>query len=81
MKYDGVAFIYVEQNQSTFPLGLNKHILDKQIEQKSKNMVVYFCYHLSDNYVDLSYLYFDLSGIYVDLSDHYVDVSEKNHYN
>ena len=39
-------------------------------------MVAYFCYLLSDNYVDLSDLYVDLSVIYVDLSDHYVDLSK-----
>ena len=38
-------------------------------------MVVYFCHHLSDNYVDLSDIYVDLSDLYVDLSDLYVDVS------
>ena len=32
-------------------------------------MVAYFCYHLSDNYVDLSDNYnVDLSDLYVDLS-------------
>ena len=40
-------------------------------------MVAYFCYHLSDNYVDLSDLYVDFSVIYDDLSDNYVDLSEK----
>ena len=52
-----------------------------------RNMVAYFCHHLSDNYVDLSDLYVvlsdlyvDLSVIYVDLSDHYVDLSGKNHH-
>ena len=45
-------------------------------------MVAYFCHHLLDNYVDLSYLYVDVSVIYyVDLSDHYVDLSEKYHHN
>ena len=29
----------------------------------------YFCYLLSDNYVDLSDIYVDLSVIYVDLSE------------
>ena len=43
--------------------------------------VAYFCYHLSDNYVNLRDLYVDLSVIYVDLSDHYVDLSEKYHHN
>ena len=44
-------------------------------------MVAYFCYHLSDNFVDLSDLYVDLSVIYVELLDHHVDlhVSEKYH--
>ena len=46
-----------------------------------KDMVAYWCYHLSDNYLDLSDLYVDLSVIYVDLSDHYVDLSEKYHHN
>ena len=45
------------------------------------SMVAYFCYHLSDNYVDLPDLYVDLSVIYVDLSDHYVDLSEKYTHN
>ena len=40
-----------------------------------KVMVAYFCHHLSDNYVDLSYLYVVLSDLYVDLSDIYVDLS------
>ena len=31
-------------------------------------MVVYFCHHLSDNYVDLTYIYVVLSYLYVDLS-------------
>ena len=38
-------------------------------------VVVYFCHHLSDNYVDLSDLYVVLSDLYVDLSDLYVDLS------
>ena len=40
-------------------------------------MVAYFCQHLSDNYVDLSFFYVVLSDtcIYVDLSDVYVDLS------
>ena len=43
--------------------------------------VAYFCHHLSENYVDLSYFNLDLSVIYeyVDLSDHYVDLSENHH--
>ena len=47
----------------------------------TKYMVVYFCHHLSDNYVDLSDFYVDLSIIYVDLSNHYVNLSEKYHHN
>ena len=38
-------------------------------------MVPYFCYHLSDNHVDLSDLYVVLPDLYVDLSDFYVDLS------
>ena len=37
-------------------------------------MVAYFCYHLSDNFVDLSDLYADLSVISVELLDHHVDL-------
>ena len=44
---------------------------------KLQLMVTYFCYHLSDNYVDLSDLYVDLSVICVELSDHFADFSEK----
>ena len=39
-------------------------------------MVVYFCHHLSDNYVDMLDLYVDLSVMFVDLSDHDVNLSE-----
>ena len=46
-----------------------------------KNIVAYFCHHLSENYLDLSDLYVDLSVIYVNFSDHYVDFSEKHHHN
>ena len=31
-------------------------------------MVADFCHHLSDDYIDLSYLYVVLSDLYVDLS-------------
>ena len=51
-----------------------------------RNMVAYFCHHLSDNYVDLSDLYVvrnmvayfchHLSDNYVDLSDLYVVLSD-----
>ena len=42
---------------------------------------MYFCHHLTDDYVDLSDLYVTLQFFYVDLSDHYVDLSEKNNHN
>ena len=45
------------------------------------SMVAYFCYHLSDNYVDLPDLNVDLSVIYVVLPDHNVDLSEKYTHN
>ena len=49
-------------------------IQNHRVGRKSPNIVfastaAYFCYLLSDNYVDLSDLYVDLSVIYVDLSE------------
>ena len=46
-----------------------------------KSMKAYFCYHLSDNRVDLSVINVDLSVINVDLSVINVDLSEKYNHN
>ena len=54
---------------------MQEYIVQSLHEIGSDSMVAYFCYHLSDNYVDLSDLYVDLSDLIVDLSDLYVDLS------
>ena len=51
-------YLYLQQNKTKS----NKKAC---IVIKLIRMVEYFCHHLSDNYVDLSYLYVDLSVIYL----------------
>ena len=44
------------------------------------SVVTYFCYHLSDNHVDLSELYVDLTNPCVGMSDPYVELSIIHYY-
>ena len=44
-----------------------------------KSMVVHFCHHLSDKFVDLSDLYVNWSVIHAELSYDYVDLSKYHH--
>ena len=55
---------------------MNQFDMKNDADFKLSDMVAYFCYHLSDNYVDLSDNYVDLSDLYFVLSDLYVDLSD-----